>query len=137
MKFIVSNIGSRRAAVAYIEQLPDGKPFEVSITRKRERRTLDQNRLYWLWLGAISAECGHTPDELHAYFKAKYLARKSVAVFGEQAVLDVTTRDLTKEQMTAYLERVQAFAASELAIPLPNPEDVYFGQFYEQYKHFI
>jgi len=39
-------------------------------------------------------------------------------------------------EFTAFLDKVQQFAAGE-GIILPNPEDLDFEQFYQQYKDFI
>lgn len=137
MRFTIKDTHTRKAVVSYIEQLPEGKAFEVTVTKKRERRTLDQNRLYWLWLAAIAEDCGHTVEELATYFKAQYLGHRHALVFRQPIEMEVSTTTLTKEEMTSYLERIQAFAASELGLRLPNPDDLYFEQFMEQYKHFI
>lgn len=137
MKFTTHTPAQRSAALRYIEELPSGKVYDINVTLHRERRTLDQNRLYWLWLAAISAECGHTSEELHAYFKAQYLTHRTALVFDEPTPMEVSTRALSKEEFTAYIERIQAFAGSELGLRLPNPEDLYFEQFLELYKHYI
>ena len=44
------------------------------------------------------------------------------------------TSGLTTEQMTEFLNKVQADAASEYGITLPNPEDLYFEMWAEQYS---
>ena len=35
------------------------------------------------------------------------------------------------------MSKIQVFANTELAIELPNPEDLKFAKFYEYYKNYI
>ena len=73
-------------------------------------------------------------EDLHDYFKDHFLTRR-VVVFGEERNGGTTTK-LNTSEFTAFLDKVQQFAAGE-GIILPNPEDLYFEQFYQQYKDFI
>lgn len=127
----------RLKVITYINNLPDGKTFEVEIKKKREIRSLPQNRLYWLWLSCIMSETGNDKTDLHKFFSEKYLPKNIAEVFGEQILKTVSTTILDTKQFTDYLDRVQQFANTELGIVLPNPEDLHFQEFYEQYKYFI
>jgi len=49
----------------------------------------------------------------------------------------ISTSKLNTAQFTAYLEKVQVLASSELGIVLPVPEDRIFEEFYEQYENRI
>ena len=135
MVFRVVNEQTRKAAISYIERLPEGKKYSVSITLSREKRSIQQNRLYHLWLNCISAETGNEVEDLHDYFKGRFLARR-VVVFGEERNAAISTTKLNTAEFTVFLDKVQQFAANE-GIILPNPEDLYFEQFYQQYKDFI
>lgn len=135
MVFRVIDRRTKDAAISYIDKLPEGKVYKVSVTLHRERRSLQQNSLYWLWLNCISSETGNEIDTLHDYFKDHFLARR-VVVFGEERNAAISTTKLNTAEFTAFLDKVQQFAAGE-GIILPNPEDLYFEQFYQQYKDFI
>lgn len=135
MVFKVVNEQTKAAAISYIEKLPEGKKYKVSVTLHRERRSLSQNSLYWLWLNCISAETGNDVDALHDYFKDRFLSRK-VEIFGDECSVGTSTTKLNTAEFTAFLDKVQQFAAGE-GIILPNPEDLYFEQFYQQYKNFV
>ena len=135
MVFKVVNEQTKAAAISYIDKLPDGKKYKVSVTLHRERGSLSQNSLYWLWLNCISAETGNDVDALHDYFKDRFLSRK-VEIFGDECSVGTSTTKLNTAEFTAFLDKVQQFAAGE-GIILPNPEDLYFEQFYQQYKNFI
>ena len=135
MVFKVVNECTKAAAISYIDKLPEGKMYKVSVTLHRDRRSLPQNSLYWLWLNCISAETGNDVDALHDYFKDRFLSRK-VEIFGDECSVGTSTTKLNTAEFTAFLDKVQQFAANE-GIILPNPEDLYFEQFYQQYKDFI
>ena len=135
MVFKIVTEQTKKAAISYIEKLKEGKRYDVSISQHRNKRSVPQNRLYFLWLNCISAETGNEVEELHDYFKDNFLTRR-VVVFGEERNAATSTTKLNTSEFTAFLDKVQQFAAGE-GIILPNPEDLYFEQFYQQYKDFI
>ena len=46
-----------------------------------------------------------------------------------------TSSKLNTEQMTEFLNKIQADALTELGITLPQPEDRFFEQFYAQFNY--
>jgi hypothetical protein len=135
MVFKVVNEQTKKAAISYVEKLPEGKRYNVSVTLHRDKRSIPQNSLYWLWLNCISSETGNEVEDLHSYFKDLFLSRR-VEIFGDEYNTGTSTKKLNTAEFTAFLDKVQQFAA-EQGIILPNPEDLYFEQFYQQYKNFI
>ena len=87
-------------------QLRNGR-YRLRIERYTEPRTLSQNALMWLWFTCIERE----------------------------TVIAGGTSKLTTLQMTDFLRKVQADAATELGIMLPLPEDRYYEEFVSEYKH--
>ena len=137
MKFKVSNKADKQAVLAYLDKLVEGKAYDVTIVRHKERRTVDQNRLLWFWINCISDETGQDKNDLHEYFKQKFLGFNTRTMFGVQVYKSVSTSSLDTKQFTQYLEHIRAFASTELGIKLPNPEDQYWDQFEEYYKSII
>lgn len=139
MKFKIYTEEDREAVKAYIDKLPSGKAYTAEITKKQSKRSIDQNRLYWLWLNCIAkdGEMGYTADELHLVFVQKFLGARHREMYGEQVLDTPSTRKLSAEQFTDYLNRIEVFANTELDIQLPRPEDRYFEQFYDTYKDMI
>lgn len=137
MNFKILNLSDKDKVKSYIDKLPEGKKYDVSIKLKRVTRTFSQNRLHWLWLACIMAETGNDKDSLHEYFKDTYLPKESKPIFGKIIEVAVSTTSLNTAQFTHYLNRIQQFASSELGIILPDPEDLHFREFYENYKDFI
>ena len=123
-------------AIKFIDNL-FAQDKRVTIVITKEKRTLDQNRLYWLWLSCIAKETGNDKDDLHEYFIYKYLNPELIQVFEKMIYKRLSTSTLDTKQFTKYLNKIQVFANTELAIELPNPEDLKFAEFYEYYKDYI
>jgi len=123
----------KQKVIDYIQKLPD-KKYIVKIELKREIRSYPQNKLMWLWLTCIMQETGNDKNDLNEYFKGEYLPTKETIILGKTIKKTVSTRELDSKQFTDYLERIQQFANTELGLILPNPEDLHFIEFYEQYK---
>ncbi len=96
-------------------------------------RTSRQNKLYWLWLGVIADETGNSTNVLHEFFKNYFIAPTIEEVFGEYHKIYKSTTDMAQKEFVSYLNLIQSFAASELAITLPVPEDLKLkGLIYEE-----
>lgn len=101
---------------------PDGDhPLEVFIRRHKKKRSLDQNALYWSWLGIISRVTGNDTEQLHEAFKQRFAEAMVADVFGKTVTI-YSTAKMKVGEMSEYLDRVFAFAAGE-GIVLPLPED--------------
>ncbi len=109
----------------------------------KEPRSMNQHRLYWLWMTDLSRQTGHSKDELHEHCKRKYvlpilvrddedygvllnqlrsLGLEAVRTFVERFV---STTDLSKEQFTELLHSVDQQAVSQ-GYTLRRPDDLYF-----------
>ena len=119
--------------IGAIRRIDLKKSYTVEITEKKVRRSIPQNSLLWLWLTAIEHETGNDRNDLHEFFKAKYLTPNQVEVFGTN-LTKYTTTNLNTEQFKYYLDHIQTFASSELAITLPDPKDKYWEDFYKYYS---
>ena len=133
MKEAIHNDFDKDRVIGIIRRLDLSKPYTVEIRLRKGRRTIPQNRLYRLWLVCISHETGNDVDDLHEYFKRKYLEPKEVNIFGSVEIR-YTTTDLTTAQFKEYLDKIQVFASTELAITLPDPDDKIWEAFYEHYR---
>lgn len=116
-----------------IDQLKEGVRFDVKIIRHRPKRSVPQNNTYWMWIGCIHNETGEDQDTIHEVLKAMFLGRESREALGMSIEQSRSTAKLSTAEFTAYMDKVQAWAATELAIRLPNPEDLAWAEFYEQY----
>lgn len=107
--------------------------YTVKIVRKTQPRTISQNSLMWMWYKCMEESTGQPKEDFHDYYKAKFLRRQ--IQIGRRAVTVVgSTTDLNTIQMTNYLEKVKADAATEFGIMLPLPEDRNYQTFIAQYR---
>lgn len=108
--------------------------YMLSITRKVEPRTLSQNSLMWLWFTCIEKETGTDKLDVHDYYCKKFLRRR-IYLNGFEDVVVSSTSKLNTLQMKEFLDKVQADAATEMGINLPLPEDRYYNDFIDEYRH--
>ena len=120
-------------AKEYLLKLID-KNCVVEITKKLKKRTVNQNSLYWLWLTCIEHETGNDKDDLHEFFKNKWIISENKEVLGEYINIKPSTTKLDTVKFKQYLDKIQIFASTELSISLPNPEDKAFEEFERYYR---
>mgnify|MGYP001609592331 CR=1 FL=1 len=112
----------RQRVIELISSLNIEKPWAVTIEKYVEKRSLNQNALYWKWVGRIAQETGNDPDAIHDTLKNKFLPPKEFSFMGEK-VLYRSSAKLDTREMSTYMDRVHALATQELGIMLPLPED--------------
>lgn len=97
------------------------KEVDIMIQLHSNKRTLAQNRLYWMWIGLISDHCGYDdPEDAHKAFGAKFLADRS-----KQLPFAKSTTKLDTLDFHEYMNKVERYANVELGIVLPHPEDLF------------
>lgn len=114
-------------------QLKNGK-YKVKIENYAEKRTLNQNALMWMWMACIERETGSDKQDVHDYYCARFLSREVDINEVTTTVISGTSR-LNTLQMTNFMDKVKADAATEFGITLPLPEDRYYEQFINEYKY--
>lgn len=98
----------------------DGKTYEIRL--RETKRTLQQNRFYWLYLEVIEAETGNSANDLHEYFKRVHLPPRFIMVMGKEVKIPASTTALSKWEMGEYMEKICA----ECAVPIPDPVETGF-----------
>lgn len=109
-------------------KLPD--EVEVVLRKESKLRSLRQNRYYWaVVISELSAELGHSEDEMHEIFKTMFLTNEVDLVTksgNKHFNITKSTTELTTAKMEVYLEKIRQFADLELGIYLPLPNEVDF-----------
>lgn len=77
---------------------------------------------------------GTPKEDIHDYYKAKFLSRE-VVVGNKWYRVAGSTTDLNTLQMTNFLNKVQADAATEFGINLPLPADRHYQSFVDEYRN--
>ena len=120
--FIIRDEKLRKLALDLIASLDLKREWQVIVEPYKKRRSLSQNGLYWRWVEIISNDTGNDTDAVHDFLKNKFLVPKEIEIAGEK-VLCRSTRKQDTKTMSEYMDKVYAFAGSELGIFLPVPED--------------
>jgi len=119
---VIHDEPSRQRAIAHIGGLNLGiKPWTVTVDPHRKKRSLGQNNLYHEWVGIIANHTGHSHDEVHEWCKEEFLPPRAVVIDGKTREYRSTT-GLSTGEMATYMDRVSAFAGSDLGLFLPAPE---------------
>ena len=107
--------------------------YSITIKKVQEKRSIAQNDLMWMWLTCIENETGTPKDEVYMYYCKKFLMR-TVSVGQKMERIYMTTSKLNTEQMSDFLNKLQADAQTELGITLPTPQDRFWEAFYADYR---
>ena len=118
----------------YIFSLLANGSYTITIKKASQKRSIPQNELMWMWLTCIERETGTPKDDVYMYYCKKFLI-KTIQIGERQERIYNTSSKLTSEEMTEFLNKIQADAATELGIRLPLPEDRFFEQFYAQFNY--
>lgn len=121
---IIREERQRSHVIDLISKLSDKKVWRVEIKRYVRSRSGQQHRLYHLWCGEIARDSGHSHDEIHEALKAMFLPPKVVEIHGEAVYVRSSTTKLNVEEFTAFLNQIEAWAATDLGMILPHPEDL-------------
>lgn len=125
-RWIIAGDANRDNVLRFIAKLSSRKKWQVTVSEYRRNRSLEQNALYHKWVGMIAAETGHAHDEVHEHCKAKFLPPRFVEISGEVHEIRPTTTKLKVDEMSGYMDRVYEWAASDLGMILPLPDDRMF-----------
>lgn len=106
--------------------------YTLTVKRKSRKRSIDQNRLMWAWFRCIEEDTGTPAQKVHDYYCFIFLPQP-VEFNGYTFTLPGHTKGLSTDEMTNFLNNVQADAATELHIMLPSPDDKDFDVFFQKY----
>jgi hypothetical protein len=97
----------------------------LTLERERKGRSVKANAYYWgVVLRTIAHWCGHTDDELHDYFKDKFLPKRELLLpTGEEMPVSGSTRILSTDEFSEYVSKVKLWAA-EQGVHVPEPDEV-------------
>lgn len=103
--------------------LSNGKPLRVIITAEEKKRNNEQNKFYWgAVLSAIAEQAWvngrqYDKDTWHEYLARRFGVQEEVTLpDGEIVTRRKSTTQMTVGEFSEYLNRVQAYAATELGV---------------------
>jgi len=104
----------------------------LSLKKIVKIRSVNQNRLYWWWIGFISIETGETSENLHKTFKEMFLPVETLQVLNFKLIKNISTTDLSTTEFNAFLEEIRIYMLEfDSTINLLYPDDENFTEFVE------
>ena len=100
------------------------KDKRVRIELVDSQRTLSQNAFYWFYIGLVAEDTGNDSDDLHEYFKRKFLKMQIGRIKSRSGkVYEVekypSTTKLKKHEFSEYLDKISALTG----VPIPDPTE--------------
>ncbi len=103
----------------------DGRKVQVRFEPPKRTRSTRQNSYLWgVCYSMIANETGHDPEEVHKWMSLKFLPRQFITIAGEEQEVTKSTTGLDTREFEIYTERVRAFAAQELGLNIPLPNEL-------------
>lgn len=130
---VVSDNVSKCDVLNHVRGLDISRSWVVTVKRLQKRRTLPQNKLYWMWLTLLQDETGNDREDLHEYFIGSFLNFEEREIFGKTVYRMKRTSDLDTDEFSAYLQKIHDFALT-INIFCPWPESDSWESFYTQYS---
>ena len=116
-----------------------GREVEIVII-PRPKRTLNQNAYYWgtivymIWTelkgrglqaSDLSTRTGDLlRNDVHDFLRSMFAQREKFNIITEEVEIDtISTKDMTSIEFTNYVERIRQWAAEELGLEIPDPNE--------------
>lgn len=92
--------------------------------KRKKKRSLNQNRYYWIVVMIIASECGEDKDTMHEVLKYKFNSEKKVLPDNSVISYGKSTAKLPKEEFQIYLSTIKAWCRDDLNIIIPEPTQI-------------
>jgi len=126
-KFILRSPAIIDRACQILRSLPSEPLMEVVIKPHKSSRSLQQNSLHWKRLEVIRMHIADSTgqifsaEELHEFFKEKFLPARMVEVGGEVVKVPRTTTKLSTKEMSEFMDAIDRYCIERLHLYLPQP----------------
>lgn len=131
-RFRIVNDLVRARAANLVAKLPLEPIMMVEVRPFKNKRSLAQNALMWMWFTKVRDHLWettgqrYTKDNIHDWFVDEFLPTTAVEINGHIKPSQVGTSKLNTVQMTEFLNNVEYFCGSELDLNLPQPAELYY-----------
>ena len=106
--------------------------------KRPDKRTLDQNNLFHLWVSVIADDLGYTDKEAcKRDIKRTILGQKEDVnrLTGEVIQVDYRTSEMTVSELASFMDKMKAWVGTDLGIYLPYWKDPGYEEMYQMYKN--
>lgn len=101
----------------------------IRVQKPKKQRSSQENRYYWgVPIKLLSEHTGFFPEEMHMAMRQKFLKEERVVTLEDETEVTIevarSTTSLSTSEMEDYLARIRQFAATELNLQIPEPNEV-------------
>jgi len=111
-----------------LPKMPDG--YVMYVYKRNARRTLPQNKTYWMWLGNLAEETGEPKGKFHKWFGMMFIP-EDVVINGIPIKDRRSTAELNRKEFSEYLEQIQAYVIGDMGLSkelVPWPNEMTYDQ---------
>ena len=98
----------------------EGKDVVIKIVERNNKRTNDQNSLFWNWIKILSDYTGYTKEEMKEMVSYKFLKRERVDNEGYTETYLQGTSTLSKKEFNEFMNDVSRWSNTTFNISLPS-----------------
>lgn len=113
MNYVIYNQDSLQSVLSSLANFTVKEKMELIVRPFKSTRSQAQNRLYWKWMKFLADETGHDKDEMHEFFKHKFLGAEYKTIFGHETIVANSSAKLKVAEFADYLTRIEVFAAQK------------------------
>jgi hypothetical protein len=114
--FVLDTEDKRTRCLSILQRIPLRPPLEVTVSTYNPQRSTTANRRYWALADVVAKKTGHDADEIHDYWKEKFLGTRSIEIAGERVVVRPSTKKLGVQKFNEYMERCEHWSITELGV---------------------
>ena len=96
---------------------------------RREKRSNQANSRYWALINLLSEQvkpngAQYSPESWHCYAKGRFLGMRDITLpSGQTVTVPLSSADLDTAEFSRYMAEVEAWAASEAGVYLPDARE--------------
>lgn len=120
-KLLLYNMPGFRGLLKFLS----GKQVVVTVGALKKDRSSNQNRYYWsVVVKTLGDDLGYAQDEMHEALKLKFLRMEAEPEKRRVLATVRSTARLTTDEFEDYLDRIRMWAAADMGIVIPLPNEV-------------
>lgn len=131
--FILKNDSDTSKVIDFLNNLSFENALKISIVEHKQTRSSAQNRLMHLWFNHISEHYqqatgeAFTPMAFKELFKRQFLGFDLIDLPDGQVIAKTkSTVSCNTKELTDFLQKIEAWALTEINCHLPHPDDLYW-----------
>lgn len=103
-----------------------GRDVWLTVVRQSKPHTSNQRAYYWaVVVDMVAASIGESREETHELLKAKFLPEREIELLGgKKLTMPPSTKLLSTEEYSAYIERIRVWSAQWLGVSIPDASQV-------------